>query len=247
VNDTALIEKTSGADPATSAGTSVSFRSGNLCVFCHKSRKDVAFYITASNPISSHRWGPHNGPQSDVYSGKGGFHFDGQAYSSSVHATIADACVSCHMQPVAANKDVPDHTMKPKLDYCKTCHTQYTGTSFDIQGGVTIVRNGLSELQAALNDRALLTRSPSAPFQPLSAEALADRQFHLDNPRPRSGEGGANQVLNAAEAGALYNYLIVARGKDLGVHNPTYAKQLLWDSIVQIKGGTPTSLPSRPE
>jgi len=137
--------------------------------------------------------------------------------------------------------------MKPSLAYCKTCHTQYTGTTFDIQGGQTLVRNALLELQAALNAAGMLTRSETAPYAELAPEDLADRQFQLDAVRPNGGAGGAHVVANGPTAGALYNYLIVARSKDLGVHNPTYAKQLLWDSIKQIKGADPTSLPSRPQ
>jgi hypothetical protein len=51
VNDTAFIEKTAsgGTQPA---GQSVSYRTGNICVYCHKSRKDTAFYITGSNTLS---------------------------------------------------------------------------------------------------------------------------------------------------------------------------------------------------
>jgi hypothetical protein len=90
------------------------------------------------------------------------------------------------------------------------------------------------------------TRSASAPYAALSEDELADNQFHLDTPRPGGGPGGVNIDADGPTAGALYNYLIVARGKDMGVHNPTYAKQLLWDSIKQIKGTDPTSLPARP-
>lgn len=245
VNDTVLLEKS----PSTSAvtGQSVAYQAANVCVFCHKSRKDVTQYIAAANPISSNRWGPHDGPQADVYSGKGGYHFAGQTYGSSTHAGIKNACVSCHMGPVAGNANVPDHTMKPTVAYCKTCHTQYKGSDFDIQGGRTLVKNALSELEGALNDAGLLTRAEAAPYGPVESELLGDGQFHLDLARPGSAAGGGNQNLDAATAGALYNYLIVARSKDLGVHNPTYAKQLLWDSIKQVKGADPTSLPSRPQ
>jgi hypothetical protein len=151
------------------------------------------------------------------------------------------------MPPVAANGNVPDHTMKPTVAYCKTCHTTYTGSDFDIQGGRTLVKNALFELQALLNAQGLLTRSPAAPYGPLGASELSDGQFHLDRTRPGSGPGGANQVLTADQAGVLYDYIIVARSKDLGVHNPTYTKQLLWDSIVKLKGSNPSSLPSRPQ
>jgi len=245
VNDTAYIEKTPDGGP--SVGQALNYKAGNLCVFCHKSRKDVSAYITASNTMSSYRWGPHAAPQTDVYSGKGGYHFTGLQYASSAHATLADACVSCHMRPVAGNANVPDHTMKPQVAYCKTCHTQYTGTDFNIQGGRTLVRNALLELQDALNQAGLLTRSEVAPHPELSDDEKADGQFQLDLARPKSGAGGANLVIDAPTAGALYNYFIIARSKDLGVHNPTYAKQLLWDSIRQLKGTNPTSLPSRPQ
>ena len=242
--DTVLLEKSPTSSAVT--GQSVSYKAANVCVMCHKSRKDVTSYITAANVISSSHWGPHEGPQADVYSGKGGFHFAGLAYGTSAHAAIGNACVGCHMSPVATNANVPDHTMKPNVAYCKSCHTTYTGTNFDIQGGLTVVKNALSELQVALNAAGLLTRASAAPYGPLSEDDLADAQFNLDQTRP-GGNGGANFTLDALTAGALYNYLLVARGKDLGVHNPTYEKQLLWDSIKQVKGADPTSLASRPQ
>ncbi len=244
VSDTAFLEK---SPDGGATGQTVSYKAGNLCVFCHKSRKDVTSYITASNLLSSVNWGPHQGPQVDVYSGKGGYHFAGQVYTSSAHGSVANGCVSCHMGPVAGNENVPDHTMKPAVAFCKTCHTQYTGTDFNVQGGRTLVRNAIAELEAALNDANLLTRSAGAPYAPLTDSELADGQFHLDKVRPKSGDGGADQIADALTAGAVYNYLLVARGKDLGVHNPTYTKQLLWDSIRQIKGANPTTLPSRPQ
>jgi hypothetical protein len=249
--DTAYIEKTEGAMVTEPLGTAVSYGSGNLCVFCHKSRKDVSLYITDANVLSNVRWGPHDGPQADVYSGKGGYHFPSRTYSTSTHSTIANACIGCHMSPVAANGNVPDHTMRPSVAFCKTCHTTYTGTTFDIQGGQTTVRNALRELQALLNQAKMLTRANTAPFGELTEEELADGQFHLDRVRPGNAPG-THIVANKDTAGALYNYLIVARSKDLGAHNPTYVKQLLWDSILQVKRHlslpeTVESLPSRPE
>lgn len=243
-SDAVILEKSPDAGAIT--GEALSYKAANTCVFCHKSRKDVTFYVAATNALSSPYWGPHEGPQADVFSGKGGYHFAGSTYGSSTHVTVANACVSCHMRPVAGNGNVPDHSMKPAVEYCKTCHTQYNGTTFDIQGGQTIVKNALRELEAALSSAGMLTRSASAPYAALTENELADGQFHLDKVRPGSN-GGANLSVNAPTAGALYNYLITARGRDFGVHNPTYTKQLLWDSIKQITGSNPTSLPSRPQ
>jgi len=245
VSDTAYLEKTE--DGGAPLGTALAYRASNTCVFCHKSRKDIASYITGANAISSYRWGPHDATQTDLFSGKGGYHFTGLTYVSSAHTGITNACVSCHMRPIADNASVPDHSMKPQVAYCKTCHTQYTGTNFDVQGGRTVVGNALRELQAALDAAGLLTRSETAPYAELSDDEKADGQYQLDLARPKSGPGGANLVIDAPTAGALYNYFVVARSKDLGVHNPTYTKQLLWDSIRHLKGQNPTSLPSRPQ
>ncbi len=236
--DVAYIEK-SAADASAPTGEGVGYKAANTCIFCHKSRKDVTFYITNSNNLSRN-WGPHEGPQADIFTGKGGYHFGTNTYGTSPHTTIAGGCVDCHMQPVAENNNVPDHTMKPKVTYCKTCHTTFNGTDFNVQSGRTIVRGLLRELQFALNEAGYLTRGVSAPFNKLTTEEIDDGQFHLD--KVKSPGGAATKDT----AGALYNYLVVARGKDYGVHNPTYAKQLLFDSIVQITTNPPTTLTVRP-
>ena len=246
-DDYAMIEKSPEGSTSTVGQPAGKWKAGNTCVFCHKSRKDVTFYITASNKLSSAFWGPHEGPQTDVYSGLGGYQFAGAKYSTSVHTTVASGCPSCHMPPVATNKGVPDHSMHPTLTFCKTCHTTYTGTTFDVQGGQSLVRSALKELQAALNAKNLLTRATSAPFPALTDAQLADGNFELDHVRPGSATGGGDQTVDAPTAGAIYDYFLIARSKDFGVHNPTYAKQLLFDAIKTIKGTAPTSLPARPD
>lgn len=243
-DDVAYIEKSPAVGSA--AGTPLKFRSANTCVFCHKSRKDVTNYVSdvATNALTSYRWGPHEGPQSDIFSAAGAYQKAGKTYGSSEHLSIADKCVTCHMAPVATNGNVPDHTMKPQVKTCTSqqgCHSQYTGTNFDILGGQTQVRNALFEFQRALNTAGYLTRSTSAPYAELSAEELADGQFHLDTVKPQ-GAGVPGPV-----AGAIYNYLLIARGRDTGVHNPRYTKQLLFDGIEQITGAAPTSGLTRPQ
>jgi len=44
-------------------------------------------------------------------------------------------------------------------------------------------------------------------------------------------------------AGALYNYFVMSRGSGFGVHNPTYVKQVLYDSITQLGGTSPMPRP----
>jgi hypothetical protein len=242
-DDLAFIEK-SPTDAGPVVGTGLAYGAANTCVFCHKSRKDVSYYVTNTTTlITSVHWGPHAGPQADLFSGQGVYHFAGKTYGNSQHITIAKKCVGCHMAPVAGNDNVPDHTMKPKLETCTTgggCHSEYTGKTFDVLGGQTTVKKALFEMEALLDGKGWLTRAASSPYGQLTDDEKADGQFHLDEPRPGNS-------LAPAEQGALYNYLVIARGKDLGAHSPRYTKQVLYDSIEVVKGGPPASGLNRPQ
>ncbi len=211
----------------------------NTCMWCHKSRKDVTNYITPSTKVTSVHWGPHDGPQADIYTGSGGYHYVGMQYGTSTHEQKA-TCVDCHMTPVAANGATADHSFDAKLGACTNCHQG--ATSFDVIGGQSAVAAGLRELRTALNVAGLLTRATEPPFGPLTDDELADAEFGLDHARPNGGPDGGPTVLTADEAGALYNYFLAARGSALGVHNPPYTKQLLFDSHVAITGQPPLTI-----
>jgi len=235
-NDQMLIEKSSDAGvvdgtPAGKWGVS------NTCISCHKSRKDVTNYITAANTLSTY-WGPHEAPQADIFSGKGGYHFAGKTFNNSTHQTVA-GCASCHMVKVAANGNIPDHSMRPTVATCAAAGCHAVVNTFDVAGGQGIVKGQLAELEGLLAGLTLLTRSAAAPYVPMTPGELADKHYELDKPMP-------GNTINDLTAGALYNYLLVARGSGWGVHNPTYTKQLLWDSIFQLKGSAPSGAPTRP-
>ena len=104
------------------------------------------------------------------------------------------------------------------------------------------IKAALFELQKALNDAGYLTRGTVAPYPPLQPSELTDAHFELDKTRPGGGPDGGILHLTPDQAGAVYNYIIVARGGALGVHNPKYTKQLIFDSYVAIKGLPPTTL-----
>jgi hypothetical protein len=227
-NDQAMLELSSA--PATSDGTPAGkFKVGNACIWCHKSRKDSTDYIAVTNNVSSIYWGPHEGPQADIYSGQGGYRYAGKVYGTSQHASLEKGCVSCHMSPVATNQGIGDHSFAPRLATCKTCHS--TATSFDVLSGQSTVKAALQRLRETLNNLQLLTRDAAAPFGPLDATALGDTNFKLDLARPKN-------PVDANTAGALYNYFVAARGSALGVHNPFYTRELIFDSIEKAGGDT---------
>ena len=242
--DQVYIEKSPDTSGVT--GTAIgALGSSNTCVWCHRSRKDPTNYILASQTLTSPNWGPHEGPQADLYSGQGGYHFSGQSYGTSTHQ-LRTQCVDCHMPPVMGNSKAPNHSFYAQLDSCTaTCHAG--ATTFDISGGQTQIAATLTDLKKALNAAGYLTRSTAAPYAALSGAQLTDANYELDKTRPGGGIDGGPSVLTADKAGALYDYLLVARDHSLGIHNPKYTKQLLFDAYFAIAGEAPPTLPIRPQ
>ncbi len=238
-SDEGIIEKSSavGTSDGTPAGT---YGHGNACIWCHKSRKDVTNYITASNNLSSAYWGPHEGPQSDIYTGKGGYHYTGLTYKNSTHQGFTNGCVHCHMPSVATNQGVGNHSFYPQISACTQagCHTN--ATDFDVAGGQSAMKAGIQELRVALNNKGYLTRCSTSPCVALTASELADQNVALDV--VLAGTSGVSANL----AGALYNYLLLARGSAGGVHNPIYTRELIFDSVKAVTGSAPATIPVRP-
>jgi len=237
-DDQAYIEKSpSTADvtgiPAGKRGTA------NTCIVCHKSRKDVTNYVTATVRLTNARWGPHEGPQSDVFSAAGGYHFTGMTYGTSTHEQKL-TCVGCHMPASPTNGQAPNHSFYARISACTGCHVG--ATNFDIAGGQSQIKAAMFELQKALNDAGYLTRAAAAPYGGLQNAELTDGHFESDTARPDGGQDGGVPNLTEAQAGALYNYFLIARGGALGVHNPKYVRQLIFDSYVAIKTLPPASL-----
>ena len=237
--DQSYLEKSSavGVSDGTPAGT---YQKGNACIFCHKSRKDVTNYITASNNLSSSFWGPHEGPQSDIYTGKGGYHYGTNTYRQSTHQGFKNGCIDCHMAPVVTNDGIGDHSFAPQLTTCQKSGCHSNATSFDVGGGQSAMEGGIQELRVALNNLGYLTRSAVAPYVALTATDLSDTAFQTDQVLP--GTSG----VTADFAGALYNYLLLARGSAGGVHNPVYVRELIYDSVKAITGKAPATIPTRP-
>lgn len=237
--DQTLIERSSapGVADGTPAGK---FNLGNVCISCHRSRQDVTNYISASNSITSSHWGPHEGPQADVYSGKGGYSYPGMTYGNSSHQAFSDGCVDCHMPAIEANQGIGNHSFYAQLSACQHQGCHVNAKSFDVIGGQSAMRANLQELRVVLNTAGFLTRSAAAPYLALTPAELLDPAFNLDQALP-----GAKNVP-AATAGALYNYILLARGSADGVHNPVYTRELIFDSYKALTGLAPTSLPTRP-
>ena len=240
--DTVFVEKspTATAVTGTNAGN---FGPGDTCMWCHRSRVDITSYITkAGNAITSLHWGPHEGPQADLFTGIGGYQYAGKTYDQSTHEQRL-SCVDCHMIGMADNGGVPDHSFSPSLRACAQCHAG--ATTFDINGFQSQVQSAMTQLETWLNTQGLLTRAGAAPYTPLTAAELGDGNWGADQPVPGATIAGA--LLTQDQAGALYDYIVVARGGASGVHNPVYIAQILYDSYYALAGLSLAAFPARPQ
>jgi Cytochrome c552 len=238
---TVFVEKS----PDTSAVTGTNagnYGPGDTCMWCHRSRVDVTHYLGATNAITSVHWGPHEGPQADLFTGVGGYHFKGQTYGQSTHEQKL-SCVDCHMVTVADNSNVPDHSFNANLSACKSCHA--TATTFDVNGFQSQIQAAMTQIETWFNAQGFLTRATAAPFTPLTPAQLGDGSWDQDQPVPGATlEAG---LLTQDQAGALYDYILVARGGASGVHNPKYIAQILYDSYVALTGLPLAAFPQRPQ
>ena len=95
-------------DPVTylQGGATFDYGISNLCAKCHQSREASPYPAMGTGTIefpegTSYRWGPHHGPQSNLFAGvgkSGAYEIGGKAYSNSWHTNnFEDACNTCHM------------------------------------------------------------------------------------------------------------------------------------------------------
>ena len=223
------LERSAAAGSVT--GTDAGFYGpADTCMWCHRSRVDVTNYLLPTgNTITSVHWGPHEGPQADLFTGVGAYPYAGKAYGQSTHEQKL-TCVDCHMVTVSDNSSVPDHSFNPQIAACRPCHAG--ATSFDVNGFETLIQDELTQIETYLNGEGLLTRASSSPYSPLGPTDLGDGNWSQDEPVPGGTlEGG---LLTQDQAGALYNYILVARGGAYGVHNPKYVGEILFDSATAL-------------
>ncbi len=224
----------------TSAGA------GGLCMRCHNSR--------VSNPastVNSFR-GVHRGPQSDMLYGINGWDFGMPFASNSSHAArVPDTCVGCHMAPgtesgrgVTEPPLVGEHTYAMRDDQgtddpsddilnvanaCTICHSTVTDNydrrargDYDGDGvreGVQSEIQGLSDILEAQ----ILATMPGTSVDVPARNRIAIGQTDFGK-------------LSAAQRQGLYNYNLVRGDGSMGVHNTSYAVQLLQRSYYAITG-----------
>ena len=169
---------------------------------------------------------------------KGAYEYAGQTYAgqnefdntSHANNNLQD-CLGCHMQRGEA-ADLPNHVFLPAVAACGPCHTG--GAEFsELDNGLS---DNFQDVQTMLTD--LLT-------------AITDYTTDLGDPvtyDPDSypywfnSEGGRYR-FDAPSLRAAYNYQTGSKDPGNYIHNATYTKQFLYDSIIDMGGTTTVTRP----
>ncbi len=213
-------------------GQTVDFGEGNLCAKCHQARPVSPMPVVGGDSvnITNFRWGPHYGVNANIYAGFGGFEIPGpENYGgNNPHKLlIKDGCITCHMaQPFGAFAG--GHTFKMTYESegqevehvasCATANCHPGTTKFDIDGKVTEIKNLIAQLRQKLIDRGLLDVSRNT-----DGEHVLNEYILLPNNKPKK--------FSSLEAGAVLNYLLVAKDRSNGMHNYKYTKALLVNTL----------------
>lgn len=225
---------------ALTDGTPISLGGvGQLCMNCHKSRRNAETYA-----IEYHdRFGPHGSPQADMFLGENAVEFGYSIGSSSHKYALADGCVSCHMYATPDTGQVGrdyigGHTFAMHWDGgtpedpsddvehfegCASCHGPISSfddilasTDYDNDGTVEGVQ---SEVKGMMTNLALL-------LPPVGVdEVVVDSSW--------IGTASVSQFQ------AAYNYFFVLNDGSFGVHNTKFAVGLLQRSIGVLTGVEP--------
>jgi hypothetical protein len=228
-------------------GTVFDKEKGNLCANCHRARRTPKEEVRARN-IPTESWGAHHGPQADMLSGTNAYEFPGKKYASSAHSALPNAtCVTCHMTLPAGRyslaPSIGGHSFRiagevheePKINTAgctnSGCHGEMSQVAdthyfnkkaradYDGDGKLETVQEevaGLLEKIINKQGTGLLQTMKDAPYNAKGQFANSKAQYPLE------------------VVAALYNYKFVLEDGSKGVHNTTYAVQLLMDSIKSL-------------
>ena len=212
---------------------------GRLCMACHNGRRS-SDNVEDQLANGSGHFGPHHSNQGDMLAAVNAYEAINPDFTfrTSLHIEVEDACVTCHTHPHAGDAEngiatFTGHTFLPTVEACASCHGEITEFSDvlakqDFDGDMEIegVQDEIEGLLGALR-QAIIDASPTGE----AADSLeADFEHFI----------GDTLYTTRTQREAAYNWAFVSFDGSKGVHNTTYAVQLLQQSLLAVQpGGLP--------
>jgi len=216
---------------------------GGLCMQCHNGRR-----ADAEGDALTNRRGLHHGPQADMLAGQSAASFGLPFNGNSAHTTIVeDTCVDCHMAPQdTLTDDVGQHTFAMRNDMgtadpsddiinainaCDICHPgldaydREARGDYDGDGAVDGIQTEVRGLLALLQSGIVSTLDSAAIVYEMDSHGyiLVDSTSDYTS-------------LPEDFRRALFNYNYVINDGSYGIHNTSFAVQLLQRSYYGVYG-----------
>ena len=238
--------KLKGTGPITAiidSSLTINKGNSNLCINCHQSRVLNVTNITKGQAvaklknavatdtisITSSRFGPHHGPQGNLYAGQGlsgAFEIAGSAtYSNGAHGSAS--CIKCHMADSKTGVQAGGHSMNVSYfasstattktlntNGCTSCHADATVLTTLIKTSSTELNGLMSQLKTILGQKKWIDTVSVTGY---NVNIIATTAKPLK--------------VKAVQAQVIFNYKFLAEDLSTGMHNPAYAKALLKNSI----------------
>ncbi len=202
---------------------------GQLCMNCHKDRRNAEVYVLEKRSS----YGPHHNNQADMFWGRNAVQFgDNSITGMSTHSSLEDACVTCHMA-LASGKStnlLGGHTWRME-------GPDSTGTVVDHTTGCTSCHG---ELEAFDDVRASADFDGNGKIEGVQTE-VKGMLAKLASILPKNADGTVSQ--DSAQIGGkpniikvVYDYYFVVNDGSYGVHNAKYAVAILQKAIGKLTG-----------
>ncbi len=206
---------------------------GRLCMACHNGRRTPTS-IEGQLANGSEHFGPHHSNQGDMLAGTGAYEglMPGFPWTSSRHLAVREGCVHCHTHGHEGDVVYTGHGFLPTVEACAECHGAITDfdqilakEDFDGSGQIQGVQDEIHGLLGILKTAIIdASASPEDSLALVTAEEF-------------SVAVGDTNITTRDQREAGYNYFFVEYDGSHGVHNTTYAIQLLQQSTLALNPG----------
>ncbi len=203
---------------------------GRLCMSCHNGRRQDFDVIEHIFEGSSH-FGPHHSVQGDMLKGVNAYEEIDESFTfaSSKHLLVKDGCVHCHTHGHDGDlaNGIPNftgHTFEPTVEACFECHGTISdfadiGAKEDYDGDGS-VEGVQGEVEGLLETLEAIIIADCATGDCTDSLTVDFEHFI-----------GDTLLTSVDQRKAAYNWTFVKFDGSTGVHNRTYAVQLLQQSI----------------
>jgi len=229
---------------------------GALCMTCHNTRNGrISWEATELKSYSA----PHVSAQADVIMGKNSYFLNDTLDGASPHATFTgDACVTCHLK-----LGQEGHTFEPSKTVCASCHGPAMKIEF-VQEPIEYLLEQLKGLivqRALLVKEKIATVRAWDPVtdkytdnvvvegkQIINAELVEIHgqisfKFLLTDGKEvysqlrdiKDAAGQAVYALSDPIVRAAWNYFLIESDGSFGVHNPSFARDVLLATLKALR------------